>query len=182
MTIKLIDGVAYTTDTDVFVSNRWIHDEINGEAVGSLVHEAVHVVQQFKSGDAPGWLVEGTADYVRWFKYEPQSHGADLRYMRHARKNFRYDGSYRITANFLNWVTEKYDKDIVTQLNAAMRAGKYDESLWKLYTGKTVRHLERNGKKTSKCSLSLARQHSQRGAVNVIIWQIQLCPTASRLA
>jgi hypothetical protein len=25
----------------------------------------------------PGWLVEGIPDYIRWFQYEPQSHGAD---------------------------------------------------------------------------------------------------------
>jgi len=140
ITFKPMDGVAYTSGRDVFVSEKWISDEIHGEAIGSVVHELVHVVQQFHGG-APGWLVEGSADYVRWFKYEPQSHGAGLSYMRHMRKNFRYDGSYRITANFLDWVTEKYDKDIVTQMNAAMRTGKYDESLWKEYTGKTVQEL-----------------------------------------
>ena len=61
------------------------------------------------------WLVEGTADYVRWFNYEPQSHGADIVWMRRLRHfTPRYDASYRISANFLNWVTEKYDKEIVT--------------------------------------------------------------------
>jgi hypothetical protein len=25
----------------------------------------------------PGWVVEGIPDYIRWFLYEPQSHGAD---------------------------------------------------------------------------------------------------------
>jgi len=58
-------------------------------------------------------------------------------------KNFspKYDDSYRITANFLNWASEKYDKDIVGQLNAAMREGKYDEDLWRQFTGRTLQDL-----------------------------------------
>jgi hypothetical protein len=46
-----------------------------------------------------------------------------------------------VTANFLNWVSEKYDADIVPKMNAAMREGKYDESLWQKYTGKSVSSL-----------------------------------------
>jgi hypothetical protein len=52
-----------------------------------------------------------------------------------------YDASYRVSANFLNWVAEKYDPEIVTRLNAAMRAGEYDENLWVKCTGKTVQQL-----------------------------------------
>jgi len=144
--IKPMDGVAYTTGTDVFASEKWIKNQIKGEAIGSLVHEVVHVVQQYgKHGyadHAPGWLVEGVADYIRWFKYEPGSHGADIVWMRSMRHfTPRYDGGYRVTANFLNWVSEKYDHDIVRQLNAAMREGKYDEGLWKEYTGKDIQEL-----------------------------------------
>ncbi|HEV2696162.1 MAG TPA: basic secretory protein-like protein [Verrucomicrobiae bacterium] len=49
-----------------------------------------------------------------------------------------YNDSYRITANFLDWVTRKYNRDIVKQLNAAMRAGNYSDDLWEKYTGKPV--------------------------------------------
>jgi hypothetical protein len=141
ITIKPMDGVAFTSDSGVTANSDWLKQEIGREAIGSLVHEAVHVVQRF-NGRNPGWLVEGSADYIRWFRYEPQSHGADIVWMRHLR-NFspRYDASYRVTADFLNYVTEKYDKDLVTQLNAAMRQNKYDENLWKEFTGKTVQEL-----------------------------------------
>jgi Peptidase of plants and bacteria len=100
----------------------------------------VHVVQQYHNAAAPGWLVEGMADYIRWFKYEPQSHGADLIWMRHQGKGFspHYNDSYRVTANFLNWVSNKFDKDIVYQINAALREGKYSDDLWVKYTGKTA--------------------------------------------
>ena len=141
ITVKNMDGVAYTTDSHVSVSKKWIQDEMNREAVGSLVHESVHVVQQYNPGAAPGWLVEGMADYVRWFLYEPQSHGADIVYMRHMGKNFRYDNSYRISANFLNWVTEKYDTNVVTEVNAVLRGDKYIDDFWKQHTGKTLQEL-----------------------------------------
>ncbi len=140
ITLKPMPGVAYTAGRNVTANSDWLEKEIGKEAVGSLVHECVHVVQQFHDDNNPGWLVEGSADYVRWFKYEPQSHGADIVWMKKQRKSFspHYNDSYRITANFLNWVSEKYDKDLVTQLNAAMRDSQYDDGLWKKYTGKTL--------------------------------------------
>ncbi len=143
-------GVAATGGTRVTANSTWLQTELAGEAFGALVHEEVHVVQQYGNARlsnpsitrSPGWLVEGIADYIRWFKYEPQSHGADLVWMR-TRRNFspRYDGGYRVTANFLNWVTEAYDQDIVKQLNAAMRQGKYHDELWKEHTGHTLHEL-----------------------------------------
>jgi predicted alpha-1,2-mannosidase len=143
ITVKDMDGVAYTSGTDVSVSKSWIQGQMKGEAVGSLVHESVHVAQQYHNRAAPGWLVEGMADYVRWYKYEPQSHGADIVWMRHMGKSFspRYDGSYRVTANFLNWVSEKYDPNIAVEANAAMRDRKYSADFWKQHTGKTVEEL-----------------------------------------
>ena len=143
ITIKPMDGVAYTVGTDVSANADWLGKEINGEATGALVHELVHVVQHFGgSAHNPGWLVEGSADYIRWFKYEPGSHGADLVWLRKIHHSaLHYNDGYRVSANFLNWVAEKHDPDIVGQLNAAMREGKYDESLWQQYTGKTAPEL-----------------------------------------
>jgi len=143
ITIKPMDGVAYTVGTNVFASSTWVGKEIQREAAGALVHELVRVVQQFgHNPHNPGWLVEGSADYIRWFKYEPDSHGADVVWLRKThRTSLRYNEGYRVTANFLNWVAENHDPDIVGQLNAAMREGKYDDGLWKQYTGKTAPEL-----------------------------------------
>ena len=143
LAIKRIDGVAYTSGTDIVASASWCLSQKHGEAIGSLVHEMVHVVQQYRQGHAPGWLVEGLADYIRWFRYEPQSHGADVAWARRQGKNFspRYDGSYRVSANFLNWVSEKYDPDIVPVVNASLRDNKYADALWTQRTGKTVQAL-----------------------------------------
>ena len=156
VTLRPGSGVAATGGTRVTGNSTWFKNQLKGEAVGALLHEEVHVVQQYRWGRRsnpnatrpPGWMVEGIPDYIRWFKYEPQSHGADIVWMR-TRRNFtpRYDASYRVSANFLNWITEKYDKDIVTQMNAAMRNGDYSEDLWKKYTGKTVEELGAEWKK-----------------------------------
>jgi hypothetical protein len=134
-------GVADTGGTRINCAADWYKKNLKGEAVGSVVHEMVHVDQQYgrARGGArnPGWLVEGIADYIRWYKFEPQSHGTEIRDPSRA----RYDASYRVTANFLNYVTEKYDKDLVRKLNAAMREGKYSDDLWKQYTKKSVEEL-----------------------------------------
>ena len=140
-------GVAATGGTRVRCAAGWFRQNLQGEAKGAVVHELAHVVQNYGVGRrnnpnatrTPGWVVEGICDYIRWFLYEPQTHGAEITARNIARA--RYDGNYRISGNFLNWVTETYDKDIVRKLNAAAREGKYSEDLWKTATGHTVQEL-----------------------------------------
>jgi hypothetical protein len=103
--------------------------------IGAMVHETVHCVQNYRGRGLPGWLVEGIADYVRFWKYEPGKAG------RLNPERARYDGSYRTTAAFLAFVSEKYDPWLVTRLNAQLRAGKYDAGVWKSLTGKSVEEL-----------------------------------------
>jgi hypothetical protein len=103
--------------------------------VGAMVHETVHCVQQYRARNNPGWLVEGVADYIRFWKYEPGKAG------RLSLRRAKYDGSYRVTAAFLAYLAEKHDPQIVKKLNARMRAGKYSEAVWKELTGKSVEQL-----------------------------------------
>jgi len=139
-------GVAATGGTRITCAVPWFENNLEGEAIGAVVHELVHVVQQYgrarranpDSRPGPGWLTEGIADYVRWFLYEPQSHGADR--VRNAARA-KYDASYRVSANFLNWVTGKYDKDLVRKLNALLREGRYSDESWKEFTGRQVAEL-----------------------------------------
>jgi hypothetical protein len=169
VTIRPGNGVAATGGTRVTANSRWLDTQLNGEAVGALVHEEVHVVQQYGYGlgggrrgsttrpanatgagpttrrvGNPVWLVEGIADYVRWWFYEPDG---PRRYVRSGPRA-RYDGSYTTSANFLMWVSQKYDKDIVKQMNAAMRERRYNPDLWKQYTGKDVETLGAEWKET----------------------------------
>ena len=149
-----MQGVAAASGTRIRCGAGWFRRQLQGEAKGAVVHELVHVVQRYgrvrrtdpNAIRTPGWLVEGIADYIRWFLYEPQTRGAEV-----TRRNIsraRYDSSYRISGNFLNWVTQTYDKDIVRKLNAAAREGRYKEQLWKEATGHTVQELGDEWKKS----------------------------------
>ncbi|HEV2392139.1 MAG TPA: family 16 glycoside hydrolase [Verrucomicrobiae bacterium] len=160
---------AATGGSRVSCNAQWFRKNLEGEAKGAVIHELVHVVQQYgrarrENPDAPrppGWLVEGIPDYMRWFIYEPQSHGADITWMKTRRNlSLSYKASYRISANFLNWVTEKYDKQIVQQLNTALRTGKYNQELWNAQTGHSVEDLGAEWKKDVQAQLGAVQQAS----------------------
>lgn len=136
-------GVAATAGTRVLCAPEWFRNNRDGEAIGAVVHELVHVVQQYRWGRRdpdgqrpPGWLTEGIPDYIRWFLYEPQSRGAEIGPDRVA--NARYDGSYRVSANFLNWAVAQHGDEIIPKINAALREGRYNDELWNELTGKSV--------------------------------------------
>jgi hypothetical protein len=145
----------------------WFRKELKREARGSVVHEMVHVVQNYgrvRRSDTnatrmPDWLTEGIPDYIRWYLYEPQTKGAEISQRNLARA--KYDASYRVTGNFLNWVTTKYDTNIVVKLNAAGRKGKYSEELWKTATGKTVQELGDEWKKALEEKLAAANPRKE---------------------
>ena len=40
-----------------------------------------------------------------------------------------------MSANFLNWVVQEHGPQVIRQLNAAMREGRYREALWQELTG-----------------------------------------------
>ncbi|HEY2328702.1 MAG TPA: basic secretory protein-like protein, partial [Verrucomicrobiae bacterium] len=154
VTIRPGNGVAYTSGTRIVVNSKWLGGELDGEAVGAVIHEAVHVVQQYGNGwrddsPAPGWLTEGIPDYIRFFKYEPQSHGADIVWLQGRKRiTLNYDGMYRISANFLDYVIghDGADKNVIQKVNAACRQGSYTDGLWKELTGKTLAELNEEWK------------------------------------
>jgi hypothetical protein len=135
-------GVAYTSGGRVVGSVRYFKRRPND--FGAMVHETVHVAQMYRRGGGRnlGWLVEGIPDYIRFFIYEPGKIGP-LNPDR-----VEYNQPYRPAAAFLNYVTEKYDKDIVRKINAALREGNYKEELWQLYTKKPVKELGEEWKAT----------------------------------
>jgi hypothetical protein len=134
MTLKTdYKGVAAAGGGRITGSVKYFKDRPND--VGAMVHETVHCVQNYRARGLPGWLVEGIADYVRFWKYEPGKAG------RLDPVRAQYNGSYRTTAAFLAFVSDKYDPHLVTKLNARMRAGTYEAGVWKELTGKPVEEL-----------------------------------------
>ncbi len=125
-------GVAGTSGARIQGSVKFFKS--HPDDVGAMIHETVHVVQRYH-GNYPGWLVEGIADYIRFVKFEP----GKLRRLTPERA--KYDGSYQTSAAFLDFVSKRYDKDLVRKLNAVLREGKYTDDWFKETTGKTLPEL-----------------------------------------
>jgi hypothetical protein len=128
-------GVAATggDHTDVSADYALKHPD---DIPGVIVHELTHVAQHYTkdTGFDTGWLTEGIADYVRWFNFEPVS----KRPHPHQSRNPKATGSYQTTASFLYWAVNKYDKNLVKQLNEALYDGSYKGDIWQKLTGKSL--------------------------------------------
>ncbi len=73
--LRPMDGVAYTTGTDLDQDHKEIHFNLNyiqqsksspirDEILGVVCHELVHCFQWNAHGTCPGGLIEGVADWV----------------------------------------------------------------------------------------------------------------------
>jgi hypothetical protein len=126
-------GVAHASGSQITGSADFFSKHPNDS--GAFIHETVHVVQRYR-GNAPGWLVEGIADYIRFFVFEPRRLGRINAAKAH------YDGSYRVSAAFLAYLCNVYDPLLVRKLNKLLREGKYDPQFFKQQTGKTLAELD----------------------------------------
>jgi len=140
------DGIpGFASGDRIVVSSKFMRDQMKGEALGCLIHEMVHIVQ-FGSGQrahrtAPVWFYEGATDYIRWFLFEPEKNGAVIRSPERA----RYSDSYRVTANFMDWVIRTHAEDLMEKVHIAIHKG-YSEEMWETWTGKPVAELESDWK------------------------------------
>lgn len=132
---------AYTTGAEIHVDGSWIQGHWDDS--GLLIHELAHVVQNYPpSKTTPGWLVEGIADYVRWWRYEPELAATAGRTRIDPAKS-KYTDSYRTTAMWLAWCSRTHDLRLVAALDLALRnaenpmpvfeklCGKDADALWK---------------------------------------------------
>ena len=125
------DAPAYATGGGIFVSVPWVR--AHPEDFGMMIHEMTHLVQSYPgSRTTPGWLVEGIADYIRWWRYEPEAPRPKI-----TEKN-KYTDAYRVTAFFLAFLTHRYDHGLVRKLDKAMKEKKYSDSLFEESTGKKL--------------------------------------------
>ena len=125
-----VTDVAATGGGVMTVNAKWCREHPND--TGLTVHETAHVIQAMASYD-PVWLIEGTADYIRWVKFEPQNFHPRINVQRST-----YHDAYQTSATFLAWCELHYDSCLVTKLNRAIRFGTYKNDLFKTYCGKDV--------------------------------------------
>ena len=123
-------GVAEAGGGQITGSVRYFQEHPKDQ--GAFLHETVHILQSYNHPGNPGWLVEGVADYVRWFVFEPGKAGPVNP------DKAKYDDSYRTTGAFLDYLVRKHDPQIVRELDRAMRDGTYDEAIFERRCGKPV--------------------------------------------
>ena len=119
-------GIAWTSGGRVWCTKGWFTK--HPDDTGALIHEEAHVLAAYPGG-SPGWLVEGIADWVRWWNYEPLDHRPRIG------PGGSYRDAYQRTGQFLDWLEQHRAPGTVMKLNAACRRGEYDDSLWERYTG-----------------------------------------------
>jgi hypothetical protein len=122
----------FRTTEGLTINTDWITK--HPDDFGMIIHEMTHAIQDYHGApkDA-GWLVEGIADYIRYWHYEPElrRRGIDL-----IKASYR-DG-YSTTGAFLAWIIAKHDRRAVRRLDAALREGKYTAAIFEEITGKAL--------------------------------------------
>jgi hypothetical protein len=123
---------AYAGGNTITVKAEWIRE--HPDDFGMMIHEMTHLIQSYGGrGNKPGWLVEGIADYIRWWRYEPETPRPRIN-----PDTAKYTDSYRTTAAFLAWAVGKYDRSLVRKLDGAIREGKYEPAIFEQSTGKSL--------------------------------------------
>lgn len=123
----------YSSGNTITVSAKWINE--HPDDFGLMIHELTHIIQSYPPGQ-PGWLVEGVADYVRYWKYEPEMPRRRIDFA-----NAKYTDSYYTSAAFLAWTAHRYDRRLLRKLDAALRKGEYKDELFETITGKPLEKL-----------------------------------------
>jgi hypothetical protein len=127
------DGVAWTAGTQITCCTGWFKH--HPDDCGAVIHELCHIVQSYHK-PVPGWVTEGIADYVRWFKYEPVK-----RRSRVDPRNAKYTDGYQTTAAFFDWIVRTKNHSFVQRLNTAARNGKYSDDLFRRYARRPLDEL-----------------------------------------
>jgi hypothetical protein len=144
--LRNMDGVAYTTGSDLDNDHKEIHfslNYINGidkkrqahEILGVLTHEMVHAYQYNGKGTCPGGLIEGIADWIRL--------KADLAPPHWVRTTTgKWDEGYAHTGYFLGYLETRFGDGTVSKLNEKLRTDRYEEKrFWTELLGRPVDQL-----------------------------------------
>jgi len=107
------------------------------DASGVFVHELTHFVQSYPGG-APGWFVEGAADYIR-YKTFPNSKWANQNKARTDKS--KPLAAYWNSTAFLLWIEKMQKPNAVSHVSRLCKEGKYTEDVWKNLTGKSLKEL-----------------------------------------
>jgi len=130
-----IQNAGQTLGNLIELSTTWFGQHPDDQ--GAIVHEIAHVHQGYAGNGIPSWLVEGMADYVRyWAGY---ANGWSYAHCETASPH--YTSGYWCSAAFLNYVEKTYDNQLIPKLNHELREGTYSEGWFQTDTGKNIGQL-----------------------------------------
>jgi len=130
--LKDMKGIAATGGDTVKFAKVWI--DAHPDDTGTVIHELTHVIQAYRAAPrGTGWLIEGIADYIRWWCWEPPEHRGRIDPAR-----VKFKDTYQTAAAFLYWAEKQYDKDLVRKVNQHIRDSSYKDELFKELTGKDL--------------------------------------------
>lgn len=142
LTIQDQKDIAFADKGVVYVqTNHMLQNPLDYDVV---THEIMHIVQAgYPDGAAVGWIIEGTADYVRdAFGLNNAANGWSIpqgwSYGQH------YAMGYGDAAAFFKWTDAKYrvgKQPLVDVFDDQFRANTYSAASWVTLTGKTVDNL-----------------------------------------
>jgi hypothetical protein len=136
-----LPGAGWVSNGEMFFNKG--HVIRNPLGSDMMVHEAMHIVQAGYSGVVPGWIIEGTADFVR-DKYGTNPDNAwsipsAYAYGQH------YVNGYGDAAAFFKWIDAHYrvgQLPVAQALDDVLRAGSYSEAqTWPALTGRSLEAL-----------------------------------------
>ena len=108
-------GVAATGGNNISYAAPFYRS--NPDDYGSIVHELTHVVQQSPHYD-PVWLIEATADYMRYY----HGYRGDIR----ETPGGHFTRGYRYVADFLRYIEKNYKiKTFIKDLNVEVRKSSF---------------------------------------------------------
>ncbi len=132
---KEISAPAWASGNTITVSGKWITE--HPDDLGMVVHELTHIVQSYpRNRNNTGWLVEGIADYIRWWRYEPEAPRPRI-----DPEKAKYTDAYRTTAYWLAWISRKYDMRLVPALDRELRKGSNPLPVFEKMTKKSADEL-----------------------------------------
>ncbi len=129
-------GVAWTSGSEVTIASTYWTQNPSDNAW--FTHELTHVVQQYTNSDAPGWFVEGMADYARYYYAPDWAEPSWWHIPGPPSPDETGPSAYGPGARFLIWLSQRKDSTIVDQLNTAAQNGEAFLPLFEQLAGGTV--------------------------------------------
>jgi hypothetical protein len=130
-----VPAYTYPAGATMYISSDYVKG--HQDDFGMVIHEMVHIFQPYaNAGKCPSWLSEGIADYIRYYRYEPEVlRNTRFRYYANT---IDYHHGYDQTAAFLSWIIETHNRQTLYLVDESCRNGTYSDDIWKSLTGESL--------------------------------------------